>query len=53
MKKLTLITPERVTQHFTRKTTRTSYTKLGFLGLVCECEIPEYLKQYFPHTKIL
>jgi hypothetical protein len=46
-------TLKRVTQDFTRKTTRTNCTKLGFLGLICECEIPEYLKQYFPHTKIL
>ncbi|CAF3982361.1 unnamed protein product [Rotaria sp. Silwood1] len=44
---------KRVTQDFTRKTTRTNCRKLGFLGLICECEIPEYLKQYFPHTKIL
>ncbi|CAF3350760.1 unnamed protein product [Rotaria sp. Silwood2] len=46
-------TLKRVTEDLTRKTTRTNCTKLGSLGLVRECEIPEYLKQYFPHTKIL
>jgi hypothetical protein len=43
----------RVTQHFTRNTTRINCTKLRSLSLIGKSRIPKYAKQYFPHTKIL
>ncbi|CAF3327609.1 unnamed protein product [Rotaria sp. Silwood2] len=43
----------RVTQEFTRNTTRLNCIKLRCLGLNGICEIPKYVKEYFPHTKIL
>ncbi|CAF1374487.1 unnamed protein product [Rotaria sordida] len=44
---------KRVTQHFTRNTTRINSIKLRSLGLIGKCKIPKYVKEYFPRTKIL
>ncbi|CAF1005573.1 unnamed protein product [Rotaria magnacalcarata] len=44
---------KRVTQHFTRNTTRINCTKLCSLGLIGICQIPKYVKEYFPYTRIL
>ncbi|CAF4757623.1 unnamed protein product [Rotaria sp. Silwood2] len=44
---------KRVTQDFTRNTTRINCSKVRSLCLIGKCRIPEHMKQYFPHTKIL
>ena len=43
---------KRVTQDFTRHSTRLNSTKLRSLDLIGIYEIPEYVKEYFPYTKI-
>ncbi|CAF3386843.1 unnamed protein product [Rotaria sp. Silwood1] len=43
----------RVTEKFTRNATRINCEKLRSLGLQGKYRIPKYVKQYFPHTKIL
>ncbi|CAF0723902.1 unnamed protein product [Rotaria sp. Silwood1] len=43
---------KRVTQTFTRNTTRINCTKLKSLDLNGKYRIPKRIKQYFPHTKI-
>ncbi|CAF3547553.1 unnamed protein product [Rotaria sp. Silwood1] len=43
----------RVTQQFTRNTTQLNCIKIRCLGLNDICQIPKYVKEYFPHTKIL
>jgi len=44
---------KRVTQHFTSNTIRNNCKKLRSLGLIGKYKIPKYVKEYFPHTKIL
>jgi hypothetical protein len=44
---------KRVTQHFTSNKTRNNCKKLRALGLIGKYRIPTYVKEYFPHTKIL
>ncbi|CAF3279690.1 unnamed protein product [Rotaria sp. Silwood2] len=43
----------RVTQKFTRNTTRINCAKLRSLSLQGKYRIPKYVKEYFPRTKIL
>ncbi|CAF4421091.1 unnamed protein product, partial [Rotaria sp. Silwood2] len=42
---------KRVTHNFTRNITRINCTKLSSLCMLAD-EIPKYVKDYFPHTKI-
>ncbi|CAF3858185.1 unnamed protein product [Rotaria sp. Silwood1] len=42
---------KRVTHNFTRNTTRINCAKLSSLCMLAD-EIPKYVKDYFPHTKI-
>jgi hypothetical protein len=44
---------KRVTQNFKGNTTRTNCFKLRYLDLIGKCQIPKYVQEYFPHTKIL
>lgn len=44
---------KRVTQHFTSNTTRNNCKNLRSLGLIGKDRIPKYVKEYFPHTKII
>ncbi|CAF0903042.1 unnamed protein product [Rotaria sordida] len=44
---------KRVTQHFTSNRTRNNCKKLRCLGLIGKCRIPKYVKEYFPHIKML
>ncbi|CAF1460558.1 unnamed protein product [Rotaria sordida] len=44
---------EKVTENFTRNTTRINCEKLNFLGIHGIYKIPQYVKEYFPNTEIL